>query len=189
MDPSTDYKTVLRHEVLYGLFLFLICFLLANLEVQIEGQNGWAANLPTWRIMDPRLTWLFGGRPVTGYHVFLNLLLLTFFHLPMVFTHFTWRKEVALLSGFGMIAVCWDFLWFVINPHFGLAKYSAEFIWWFKHWRLGFPIDYYWGLLASFIINLLPGLANSKLRRELALGWAMRLMIVVALIGVVALVY
>jgi hypothetical protein len=157
VNASAETKDLFKREALYGLVLFAICFLLASLEVQIEGANGWASNLPTWRVVDPRFTWIFGGRPITGYHVYLNLLLITFFHLPLLFTRFTLRKEAALLSGFGMIAVLWDFLWFVINPHFGIEKYSPEFIWWFKHWRLGFPVDYYLGLAISLIMNLLPG--------------------------------
>ena len=45
-----------------------LALLLANVEVQIEGSAGWAANLPTWRIEDGWLLDLFwGGRPMTGY--------------------------------------------------------------------------------------------------------------------------
>ncbi len=189
MNHTSNPRTGIRQEAAYGLFLFLICFFLASLEVQIEGANGWAAALPTWRILDPRLTWIFGGRPVTGYHVFLDLLLLTFFHLPLVFTGFTWRREAVLLSGFGLIAVCWDFLWFVDNPSFGLHKYSGEFIWWFKHWRLGFPVDYYIGILVSFAINATPGLASWRSLRECALGWVMRFAVMVVLTGTIVLIH
>jgi hypothetical protein len=49
-----------------------LALLLANVEVQIEGSAGWAANLPTWRIEDGWLLDLFwGGRPMTGYHVYI----------------------------------------------------------------------------------------------------------------------
>jgi hypothetical protein len=189
VDVVADDKNLFGRELVYGLALFGICFLLASLEVQIEGPNGWASKLPTWRLDDPRLTWIFGGRPITGYHFYLNLLLLAFFHFPLLFTRFSWRKEAALLSGFGLIAVFWDFLWFVINPHFGLEKYSAEFIWWFKNWRFGFPVDYFWGLLASLIINQLPGMGNTKIWGSLVLGWAVRFMILVILAGIVVLIY
>jgi hypothetical protein len=35
-----------------------------------------------------------------------------------------------------------DFLWFVFNPCFGLAKFSPQFIPWHKHWIIGMPSDY-----------------------------------------------
>ena len=50
-------------------YLTVIAGILAYLEVQIDEPRGWAASLHTWRVTDPRLTWLFGGRPVAGYHV------------------------------------------------------------------------------------------------------------------------
>ena len=61
-----------RHPVqLLGASLVAVlalALLLANVEVQIEGGAGWAANLPTWRIEDGWLLDLFwGGRPMTGY--------------------------------------------------------------------------------------------------------------------------
>ena len=59
-----------------SIFLFFIAVSLAYYEVQIEGPNGWASSLPTWKSTDPSITWIFGGRPVTGYHVSLNIILL-----------------------------------------------------------------------------------------------------------------
>ena len=40
--------------------VLVIAYFLANVEIQIEGAAGWAANLPTWRvaknsIVEPRL--------------------------------------------------------------------------------------------------------------------------------------
>ena len=47
---------------------------LATLEIEIEGPNGWAARLPTWR---RDLGVLGSGKtPVTGYHI---ALFVTFF--------------------------------------------------------------------------------------------------------------
>jgi hypothetical protein len=46
------------------------------LEIQIEGANGWASALPTWRIETKWLLWLTSGKPLTGYHVWLNALLI-----------------------------------------------------------------------------------------------------------------
>jgi hypothetical protein len=134
-----------------GLYFFAIAFVLAQLEIQIEGPHGWAAKLPTWRWQTPGvLRW--AGKPITGYHVFLLLFILLFIHFPVVSLGFSWERESELLSLFGLLAVFWDFLWFVCNPHFGLARFRAENVWWFKSWMLGLPTSYFSGLAASLAI-------------------------------------
>jgi hypothetical protein len=54
---------------LFLVFVIVAAFLFAKIEIEIEGQHGWAENLPTWRIEDHfLLDWFFGGRSLTGYH-------------------------------------------------------------------------------------------------------------------------
>jgi hypothetical protein len=36
-----------------------------------------------------------------------------------------------------------DFLWFVINPAFGLARFAAATVPWHKHWLWGAPAEYW----------------------------------------------
>ena len=53
-------------------WLALVCawaLLFALVEIEIEGEHGWAAQLPTFHVGGPipRLT----GKPLTGYHVFM----------------------------------------------------------------------------------------------------------------------
>ena len=156
-----------------GLYFFAIAFVLAQLEIQIEGPHGWAAKLPTWRWQTPGvLRW--AGKPITGYHVFLLLVILLFLHLPMVYLGFSWERESEQLSLFCLLAVFWDFLWFVCNPHFGLARFRAEHVWWFKSWTLGLPTSYFSGLAASLGIYaagaFLPG---STPWPERLIRWAM----------------
>src|SRR4029077_20433942 len=104
-----------------GLYFFAIAFVLAQLEIQIEGPRGWAEGLPTWRWQSPAV--LRGaGKPITGYHVFLLSFILLFIHLPLMYLGFSWQREAELMSMFCLLAVFWDFLWFVCNPHFGLAR-------------------------------------------------------------------
>jgi hypothetical protein len=138
--------------VAMGLYFFVIAFVLAQLEIQIEGAHGWAARLPTWQ---------WAGKPITGYHVFLMTFILLFVHLPMVYLGFSLEREAELLSLFFMLAVFWDFLWFVCNPHFGLAQFRADRVWWFRSWTLGLPTCYFSGLVLSLAIYsttvLLPG--------------------------------
>ena len=140
-----------------GLYFFAIAFVLAQLEIQIEGAHGWAERLPTWRWQTPGvLRW--AGKPITGYHVFLMTFILLFIHLPMVYLGFSLEREAELLSLFFLLAVFWDFLWFICNPHFGLARFRPERVWWFKSWLLGLPSSYFVGVVLSLGIYLAAGL-------------------------------
>jgi hypothetical protein len=143
-----------------GLYFFAIAFVLAHLEIQIEGARGWAEGLPTWRWQTPAvLRW--AGKPITGYHVCLLSFILLFIHLPLMYLGFSWQREAEVMSMFCLLAVFWDFLWFVCNPHFGLARFRPGQVWWFKTWFLGLPTSYHSGLATSIAIygaaGFLPG--------------------------------
>jgi hypothetical protein len=69
----------------YLAFMVLLAFILALWEIQIEGKDGWAAKAPCWRIEKGWLVRLMGGRPITGYHVFMTLFLIAMVHLPLFF--------------------------------------------------------------------------------------------------------
>lgn len=145
-----------------GIYYFAIAFVLAQLEIQIEGPDGWAAGLPTWRWQSPAvLRWT--GKPVTGYHVYLLLFILLLIHLPLMYLGFSLEREAELLSLFCLLAVFWDFLWFVCNPHFGLSRFRPGQVWWFRSWYLGLPSPYYSGVALSLFIyaaaGLVPGAA------------------------------
>ena len=64
-----------------GAYFFFIAFILAHLEIQIEGPHGWAEKLPTWRWDGPGVRRWF-GKPVTGYHLCLVTCILLFLHVP-----------------------------------------------------------------------------------------------------------
>jgi len=161
-----------RKKILFiAVYLLTIAIVLAYFEVQIEGPNGWASALPTWRVTSPNVTWIFGGRPVTGYHVALNALLLLFFHWPFMFKKWNFIDEVIIMCSFTLLAVIWDFLWFVINPNFGLDRYGVTSVWWFKRWFLGVPVDYFFGTISSLIIRCLPAFfKKEKLRSAFSSG-------------------
>jgi hypothetical protein len=156
-----------------GLYFFAIAFALAHLEIQIEGQHGWAERLPTWRWQSEAvLRW--AGKPVTGYHVCLQLFLLLVIHLPLMYTGFSLEREAELISLFFLLAVFWDFLWFVCNPHFGLSRFGEGQVWWFKSWFMGLPTPYYAGLGLSVLVYLGGGvgLARAESPWERATSWA-----------------
>jgi hypothetical protein len=127
------------------LWIFLLSFFFAQVEIQIEGAAGWAKNLPTWRIDHHWLLDLFwSGRPMTGYHAWVVPFMALAFHLPaLVFGRWSWRLEARTVA---MILFFWtaeDVLWFVLNPAFGWDKFTPAQVPWHKRWWLGAPADYW----------------------------------------------
>ena len=118
--------------------------LFAQAEIQIEGARGWAASLPTWRVQNaPLLRAFFGGREITGYHVFVFSFMAAVFHLPLFLTlRWSWRLEARVLGSLSLFWLAEDFLWFVLNPAYGLARLNPAQVPWHPHWMLGVPVDY-----------------------------------------------
>ncbi len=153
-----------------ALYFFAVALVLALLEIQIEGPHGWAERLPTWRWDTPAVRkWL--GKPVTGYHVCLNLFILLLLHLPAVVGGTSIEREGEILSLYFLLCVTWDFLWFVLNPHFGLRRFKPEHVWWFRGWWLGLPRAYFGGLVLSFA--LFVGSAPPGMREVRSVSWGL----------------
>lgn len=117
----------------------------ANLEIAIEGDAGWAANLPTWRIEKHwLLDLLWGGRAMTGYHAWAFSLVALFFHFPLVFSDdYSLVAEQRALACIMLFWIFEDFLWFVFNPAFGLRRFRPAHASWHKHWIAGAPVEYW----------------------------------------------
>jgi hypothetical protein len=144
-----------------GLYLFALCWLLAKVEIEIEGDAGWAVNLPTWRWGPDWFLDLTNGKAVTGYHVWLTLFLIGAFHLPLVFAGFSRALWAKCASSYLITTSAWDLQWFAWNPAWGLKKFRATPIPWFRRKLLGFPVDYYAAVAASGAATVLiwgPGL-------------------------------
>ncbi len=143
----------------YGIkycYLFLIVLALAALEVQIEGRHGWMKKLPTWRIRSKLFGFFMGGKDLTGYIFYLLIVLLLFFHLPFLGgVSWSLSAEIEIISMFLLFSVFWDFLWFVLNPYYGLKRLKPSYVYWHKKWVLGVPTDYPRGLAISFAVSLL----------------------------------
>ena len=152
--------TPLRHFVLLLLWVALLGFFFARVEIQIECASGWAASLPTWRIENHWFLDIFwGGRPMTGYHAWVFSFMALMFHLP-VFLCGQWSMKLEARIA-GCVMLFWiieDFLWFVLNPAFGIAKFSPQFVPWHKNWLGIVPTDY-----VTFTIGAL-----------LLIGWSFR---------------
>lgn len=122
----------------------------ALLEVQIEGSNGWAAALPTWRIDNRFTQWLCGHRPLTGYHFYTHLLVFMLLHSPfwMSMTVWSWAAEARVIAFLTLFYIIEDFLWFMFNPAYGIKRFAKQHIWWHApSWWWIMPRDYWMGLL------------------------------------------
>ncbi len=126
-------------------FVLLLGFFFAKLEIAIEGGEGWAANLPTWRIEHHwLLDLLWGGREMTGYHAWAFSLVALFFHFPLVFAgDYSWAGEQRVLGSIMVFWVCEDFLWFLLNPAFGFERFEKTHAGWHRHWLWGAPVEYW----------------------------------------------
>ena len=147
-----------------NIYIFVLALTLAVLEIQIEGREGWAKNLPTWRPRpDSRTAVIFSkimsGRETTGYHITMFAFVFLIFYFPYAFgiIFLTPANFLATLSLFFLFIVLWDFLWFVLNPHYPLKNFKKEHIWWHKKWLLGLPRDYYFSTSLSLLMALLAG--------------------------------
>ncbi|MEK7287157.1 MAG: hypothetical protein AAB091_01175 [Elusimicrobiota bacterium] len=141
--------------VVHALYLFSACWILAQIEIQIEAKHGWAEKLPTWRLSSPWLLKITNGKPVTGYHFYLNCFLLLIMHFPLIFNEFSRPLEAKILSSFFFMTIVWDFQWFVWNPFWGARRFLTEHIWWFPKKILGFPLEYYTGAGSSLAATLI----------------------------------
>src|SRR5262249_31704041 len=118
----------------------------ARVEIEIEGPNGWAENLPTWRLRNKWTRLCFGDRPITGYHVWAILFVTLLSHLPLAmdWPRWSWHRELQVLAFVILFFVVEDFLWFVLNPAYGVRRFRREHIWWHRDtWWWVMPRDYW----------------------------------------------
>jgi hypothetical protein len=162
-----------------SLFWFLVAMSIAIFEIELEGKYGWAEKSATWsrKFMPPKVLRLFSGaRVLTGYHIFLNIFLLLFMHSPFFFgVEFTVIAELNLLAIYLIWTIFWDFLWFILNPFYGWAKFSPKAVWWFgeEPWLMNkLPVKYFIQIgisLSLVIISIYLGAGTNLLKNHLVL--------------------
>lgn len=136
------------------LWVALLGFFFAHVEIQIEGSAGWAAGLPTWRIEQHWLLDIFwGGRAMTGYHAWVFPFVALFFHFPLFFMQqWSLKLEARVLASIMLFWIVEDFLWFVMNPAYGIDHFNPAGIAWHKHWWWFAPTDYWTFLGMSAVL-------------------------------------
>ena len=65
-----------------------------------------------------------GQRPLTGYHVYAFTIPLLILHLPYVMgVDWTLAGELRTIATYFVLAVVWDYLWFVLNPAYTVRRF------------------------------------------------------------------
>ena len=129
----------------YFIFCLISATLLALLEIQIEGQYGWAQKLPTFRFRIKLIDMLPGLQgDFSGYHILLFISVMTLIHSVFLFIKWDIYTELILISAYMLITNLEDFLWFVFNPAYGVKKFKKEDVWWHKDWIGRIPLKYFY---------------------------------------------
>jgi hypothetical protein len=155
-------------ELWRAAIVFVYALLFAFVEIEIEGEHGWAERLPTWYRVTPRYArvfiWATSGKPLTGYHLLMIPLAFLSFHLGFAFGQpWSATQEVSVVALFMFWFLIWDFLWFLFNPHFGWKRFRPGQVWWLgKRWLGPFPLEYWHGLLLSVAVAALPWLVRDN---------------------------
>jgi hypothetical protein len=161
-------EMVLLRSLPGSVLLFAYALLFALVEIEIEGKDGWAMNLPTWYRRKPWYArvyaFLLSGKPLTGYHAVMFFIPFLSFHVGLAFGQpWSWGLEARMLATYLVWNVTWDFLWFVLNPAYGWERFRKGKIWWHNRVWLGrLPIDYVNALWMSFAIAALPWLLRGN---------------------------
>ena len=131
--------------------VILASFWLAKVEINIEGAHGYAELLPVeWRTNNKWMRLFFTG---TSYHLYMGLFLTAIVHLGFILGwDWTLGREMLVLSWLAFVTVAEDFLWFVLNPHFGIKKFKRECIPWFNSRWFIVPLWYWWYLGAGIVL-------------------------------------
>ncbi len=134
------------------IFSFITATILALFEIQIEGPHGWAEKLPTWILKNP-FNKVANWPHLTGYHIYMWLFILTISQSPFVFgLPFSLKQELIMIQTWFFILALEDFMWFVLNPAWGVKKFFNSHVPWHQGKILFFPKNYW--VSAAILIAL-----------------------------------
>ena len=149
------------------LFWYALAVVFAGLEIEAEGKYGWAEKMPTWYrthgVAAKIYGMLMGGKPLTGYHAWMFVMPLFVVHAGFILgAPWSIGREVSMFALFFAWAVLWDFIWFVLNPEYGVKNFRKTKVWWHakSKWIFGlFPHDY----LVGWVISVAVAYAAERL--------------------------
>ena len=124
--------------ITYGLSLYTIIYatLYSILEIEIEGKDGWAINLPTFKINSGIFT------NFTFYHIVMNIIVIGTNMYPIYLLKGVDETYIDIfLQSIYMITLWFfieDFEWFILNPHYTIKNYGPNIPWHSnQRWFLG----------------------------------------------------
>jgi hypothetical protein len=138
------------------IWMIILAFLHALQETQIEGNAGWARHLPTFRI-STFVTKLLLNKEITGYHIFMLSMWIVIFHGIYLFQPINVKTELTILGLLNWYFIIEDFLFFVVNPHYGIKKFKKGHISWHKRFFCFLPVSYWWGMIIGTGLLILGG--------------------------------
>jgi hypothetical protein len=86
----------------------------------------------------------------------MTLFLIAIVHLPIFFVSWSLRLESLIMGFYVGLVFVEDFLWFVLNPYYGIENFRKGKIWWHKTWWGPVP-SFYWILLIIVIFLIYFG--------------------------------
>ena len=137
-------------RILVFLFVCLAMVATSFWESHVEGPNTWDKKKYGWKLK-------LGKYSLPAYHFWLWIVTfpILIVLLPQVIVGFSW-KFTAFLSGTYMFgSVLEDFIYYVVNPFFGLKKWNRRIVTyfpWFKVGRVCVPTNYIFGILFSALL-------------------------------------
>jgi hypothetical protein len=139
------------------LYLILLAATHSKFEKMIEADEGWAKNLPCWKINHPIIQFIL-GKQLTGYHAWMLILFFIIFHSPMLFIDWSFKKELITLGFYIWYWIIEDFLWFLESENFGIRNFRKGKIDWHKRFLIGLPVSYWIGIILGSILLYLGGI-------------------------------
>ncbi len=91
-----------------------------------------------------------------------------------------------VLATYLAFAIGWDYLWFILNPAFGLGRFRRGEVWWYSGpWIGRLPWEYYLAVAASFAVAAIAwplgrGAAALAQQGRLVLGLALLCLLAMA---------
>ena len=147
-----------------GLFLFAFALVYAMIEIEVEGPAGWAKNLPTPQKVLGHLSL---------YHVFMVAMAalviggLLSYRECATQKEWTWKRGLGLAGEYLFLLVVFflaqDFLWFVLNPSYTIARYRQACIGWHRPWVIGVPAFNFAGAALLAVVLALHSRARGRL--------------------------
>jgi hypothetical protein len=136
------------------LYIIILAALHGKLEIQIEGDAGWAKNLPCKKFNNKFLD-LILGKGITAYHIWMLILFLFIFHMPFLFIEWSIKQELFTLGLFCFYFIIEDLFWFIEHEKYGIKKFRKNCIDWHRRFFCGLPYSYIGGIILGIVLLLL----------------------------------